>query len=126
MELSEELVSLERRMWDANVAGDGGYYDRMLGDDAVAVSPWGVLDKAAVVAGVTANRRPYLGYELDQERCVRVGADGAVLTYRAVVRAEGFGHTVYATSVYERSGGGWRGVFHQQSLLADQTIVSQG
>jgi ketosteroid isomerase-like protein len=124
MSLFEELMQLERKTWDANLAGDGGYYDRFLTDDAVVVSPWGVQGKPAVVAAITVNALPYTGYELDQERLVPLGPDAALVTYRAVVRGERggepFTHTVYATSAYRREGGVWRGPFHQQSLVADR------
>ena len=120
MELTEELLGIERGLWDANVAGDGDFYDRLLRDDAIAVSPWGTLDKAAAVAGVTANQNPYTKYELDQVRSLRLGADNALLTYRAAVYSERGRHVVYATTVYVHDGERWRGAFHQQSLLADQ------
>jgi uncharacterized protein DUF4440 len=122
MELTEELLELERAAWDANLAGDADYYDRLLLGDAIVVSPWGVQDKAAIVAGIKANAVPYTGYELDLVQSRRLGADAALLTYRAVVRGERAGepftHTVYATSVQVRVDGRWRASFYQQSLVA--------
>lgn len=124
MDLTAELMAVERAAWDANLAGDGAFYDRMLRDDAIAVSPWGVQDKADAVATITANENPFTGCELDRAQSRRLGADGALITYRAVVRGESggvpFQHTVYATSVYARENGRWRSVLHQQSLLANQ------
>lgn len=117
-----ELLDKERELWDANVAGDGAFYAKALRDDALAVSPWGVLGKEAVVAAVNANRNPYTGYRLSDPVALPLGHDAAVLTYRAEVDGENegglFTHTVYATSAYARADGDWRSVFHQQSLTA--------
>jgi hypothetical protein len=120
--LTTELLEQERKLWDANLAGDGAFYAEALRDDALAVSPWGVLDKDAAVAGVNANRIPYVGYRLADAVALPLGADAAVLTYRAEVDGtnEGtpFTHTVYATSAYVREDGSWRSAFHQQTLTA--------
>ena len=43
-ELTEDLLAAERAAWDANLAGDGSYYDRLMCDDALVVSEYcGVL-----------------------------------------------------------------------------------
>jgi len=121
-DLTAELLEIERALWDANVAGDADFYDRMLRDDAVAVSPWGTLDKASAVALVRENRNPYTGYRLSDPVTVPLGEGAALITYTAEVDGinEGrpFTHTVYATSAYVREGQSWRSAFHQQSLKA--------
>lgn len=121
-ELTEELLDLERQLWDANLAGDGATYAELLRDDAVAVSPWGVLDRDAAVAGITANRNPYTAYQLADPISVSLSPDAAILTYRAEVHGTSdggpFTHTVYATSAYAREDGRWRPAFHQQTLTA--------
>jgi ketosteroid isomerase-like protein len=121
--LKETLLEREHAFWKANLAGDGAYYAAALADDALVVSPWGVQDRDAIVATVSANAVPYTGYEIDEVRCLPLTGDSAILTYRARVSGERAGtpftHTVYATSAYVRRGGEWTGAsFHQQSLVA--------
>ena len=121
--LKETLLHREHDFWKANLAGDGAYYAAALPDDALVVSPWGVQDRDAVVAGVSANAVPYTGYEIDEGRGVPPTRHNALLTYRARGSGEQggnpFTHTVYATSAYVRRDGEWTGgAFHQQSLVA--------
>jgi hypothetical protein len=116
MDLTKELLDLEQELWDANLAGDGDFYARRLREDAVAVSPWGTLDRDAAVAGISANRNPYTSYRLTDPVALPLGRDGAVLTYKAEVKGPEVDHTVYAASAYAREGTGWRAVFHQQTL----------
>jgi hypothetical protein len=122
MDLTSTLLTEEKAAWDANLAGDGDYYDKWLLDDAIAVSPWGVLDRHSAVATIRENRNPYTNYRLDDAKSVAMGPDAAILTYRAEVTGENdgepFTHTVYASSGYVRRDGVWRGAFHQQTLLA--------
>lgn len=121
-DLTKELFDLERELWDANLAGDGSVYADRLRDDAVAVSPWGILDRDTAVAGISANRNPYTAYELTDPISLPLGPDAAILTYRAEVHGTNdggtFTHTVYATSAYAREDGRWRSAFHQQTLTA--------
>jgi ketosteroid isomerase-like protein len=122
--LTKELLDLERQLWDANVAGDGEFYGKLLRPDALAVSPWGTIDYDTAVAGISVNRNPYTGYELTDEHALALGPDAGLLTYQARVdgqrsdSGESFSHTVYATSVYVREDGRWRSAFHQQTLPA--------
>jgi hypothetical protein len=121
-DLTKELLDLERQLWDANLAGDGSFYADRLRDDALVVSPWGIQDRDATVAGITANRNPYTAYHLTGPVSVPLGPDAAILTYRAEVQGTNdggpFTHTVYATSAYARENGRWRPAFHQQTLMA--------
>ena len=118
MSTETDLLELEDELWRANREGDGGFYDRVLRDDAMLVSKWGVLDKAAVVPGISRNHNPYTKTEISDRKVLRISADSALVTYRvAVTNAEDFTFEALATTVYAREGDGWRGVFHQQSLL---------
>ena len=121
MSVDSELKDLETEMWRANREGDGAFYDRVLRDDTVLVSKYGVVGKADIVPNITKNENPYLRTDLSDFKVVPVGADSALITYRAEVTAlvgdaeQTF--QVLATSVYARSGDQWQSMFHQQSAL---------
>jgi hypothetical protein len=121
MSLTETLIALEQEMWRANREGDGAFYDKLLRDDALAVSKYGVMDKEQIVPGIQANENPYLKTDLSGFRVIQLDENNALITYRADVVAEIQGTEVelpsYATSIYTRDAGSWRSVFHQQSAL---------
>jgi uncharacterized protein (TIGR02246 family) len=121
MSVAETLTELEERMWRANREGDGAFYAGLVRDDALVVSRYGVMGKDQIVAGIQANRNPYVKTELSEFRVVELGEDSALITYRAQVVALVNGSetelSVYATSVYVREGDSWRNAFHQQSAL---------
>ncbi|GLZ80528.1 hypothetical protein Afil01_53350 [Actinorhabdospora filicis] len=116
-----ELIALEEAMWDANRAGDGAYYDKVLRDDAMGVSKWGLLDKATAVAGISANHNPYLKTDLSQIKVLMVNEDAAVVTYKAdvlvLVNGEETPTSAYASTVYARENGTWTPVFFQHTPL---------
>lgn len=121
MSTESELIALEEAMWTANRAGDGAYYDKVLRDDAMGVSKWGLLDKATAVAGITANHNPYLSTELSQVKVLMINEDAAVVTYRVdvVVLVDGkeTPTAAYASTVYAREDGRWVPVFFQHTAL---------
>lgn len=114
-EVTDEIVALETELWRANRAGDGAFYQRLLRDDAVVVSQYGVVGKAQIVPVITANHNPYTRTDLDQWQVIQPTEDTAIVTYRADVTSEGGEFTVLATSVYARAATGWVGTFHQQT-----------
>lgn len=54
-------------------------------------------------------------YELSDERVVDLGADAAVVSYRATAVRGGTPYTALFASTYHRDDGGWRLVVHQQT-----------
>jgi ketosteroid isomerase-like protein len=121
MSLTETLIEIEQEMWRANREGDADHYERMLRDDAMVVSKYGVMGKQEAVPGIRANQNPYLKTDLSEFHVIALDENNALITYRAHVVAEIQGQQVelpsYATSVYTREGDTWRSVFHQQTAL---------
>jgi len=121
--VKEELLDLEERQWKANREADADFYRQYCADDFVIVSRFGVLTKADVLAQFEkGNVNPFLRTDMEDPRVLAIGDDSALLTYKetieASIDAEG-GKTrtfsIYATTVYRRSGDGWRFVLHQQT-----------
>jgi hypothetical protein len=121
MDIEQTLLDLEDEMWRANREGDGAFYDRMVRDDGLVVSRYGVATKAEIVPVVTKNENPFIRTDLSDRKVLRITPDSALVTYKAAVTALIDGSEVefqvLATSVYAREGDGWRSVFHQQTQL---------
>jgi ketosteroid isomerase-like protein len=119
MTIATELERLEQEMWRANREGDGGFYERVVRDDALVVSRHGVAGKADIVPIVTRNERPFVQTELTDLKVLQISGDSALVTYKATVTAlvddAEERSQVLATSVYAREGDQWRSVFHQQT-----------
>ncbi|WP_163513086.1 nuclear transport factor 2 family protein [Fodinicola acaciae] len=117
-QVTDEIVAIETEMWRANRDGDGAFYQRLIRDDGIVVSRYGVATKAQIVPVVSKNDNPYVKTDLDEWRVLQPTPDTAVVTYRsAVTTGAGVEFKVLATSVYAREADGWRSVFHQQTPL---------
>ncbi|TDO49992.1 uncharacterized protein DUF4440 [Kribbella sp. VKM Ac-2527] len=121
MTITETLLELEERMWQANREGDAAFWAQYLRDDAFGVSKYGTLDKAQAVSLAAANENPYLKTELSEQRVIQLDDDNAIVTYRVDVTALVQGNEMqlpaYASTVWNRSGGEWRAVFFQHTAL---------
>ncbi|MFD7157044.1 nuclear transport factor 2 family protein [Kribbella sp. NPDC059898] len=121
MSVDEELSGLEELLWKANREGDGAFYQRYLRDDAIAVSRFGIIDKATAVPGITANHNPYLKTVRTGERVIVVDEHTAVVTYHVDVTVLVDGNEVqapsYASTVWTNASGEWLVAFHQQTAL---------
>jgi len=121
-EKEKALLELEHEMWRADREGDGAFYDRMLRDDALLISRYGIADKARIVSMISENRNPFTRTDLSEMRVGFVSEDTAYVTYHcdytAQMEKEGpRDFSVLATSVYVSDGDGWLSVLHQQTPL---------
>ena len=121
MSVNEELSELEDLLWKANREGNGEFYQRYLRDDAIAVSRFGIIDKATAVPGITANHNPYLKTDRTEERVIVVDENTAIVTYHVAVTVLVDGNEVqapsYASTVWTKASGEWLVAFHQQTAL---------
>ena len=114
--MTDELEDLERRGWQA-LSGPGGaaFYRDVMADDGVMVFPGVVMDKPATLE-VMNGVAPWLTFQIQDVRVIRVSPDCGMIVYRA--EAQRAGEETYRaemTSVYARRDGSWRLVLHQQS-----------
>lgn len=118
---AEELISLERKGWDALCASRGGaFYGEIMTADSVMILVNGaVLDRDAVVASLDA-APPWASYSIVHERFVSLGSDAAALTYRARAHRPGEeAFTALMTSVYRVVDGQLRLALYQQTAAHD-------
>jgi hypothetical protein len=117
MNTMEEIEATLRSLKDQALAAtrdrDQDFYRGYLADDAVAILPAGVFDKAAVVAALGSSQVPFQSSRVADTRVKVLGPDAGVVTYRATL-ASG---EVFVTTVYARRDGTWQGVLYQQTPL---------
>src|SRR5207247_10781243 len=69
--LSQDLLDLERRGWDALCSVNGArFYDDLMTDDALMVFPGTVMTKRESVAAIAAER-PWTDYRIEDARAAR-------------------------------------------------------
>ncbi|HEX6472344.1 MAG TPA: nuclear transport factor 2 family protein [Streptosporangiaceae bacterium] len=118
MNVSETLLELEERGWQAlSAAGGADFYQHILTDDAVMVLPFGTLERDACVESIR-QAPPWASYEIADPKVVMLGHDSGLITYRAEAQRPGEPtYRAMMTSVYVTRGGHWRLALHQQTPL---------
>src|SRR4029453_17452382 len=117
MELQDQLVAIERRLW----TNDAAFYEAHLTDDALLIfAETGAITRDVAVSGTgksNAEGRRWERVEFTDTRCIRIGPDAALLTYRVSARwaHEASGSSALARSLYVRHIGSWKLAFHQQT-----------
>lgn len=119
---ADGLVKLERRGWNALCRSEGGrFYGDLMTDDGLMVIEGGsVLDRDAVIRSLE-DAPPWASFELDDVRTVHVGADAALVVYRARAVRDGQDEPFVAlmSSLYRLVADRPRLALHQQTVLAD-------
>jgi len=115
---AEEIVSLERRGWDALAEGGAAaprFYADVLSDNPMFVFPGGFVldDRDAILDSMSGPG--WSNYDLSDLRVLPVGKDAAVVVYRAEADREGQHYTATCSSTYVRRDGTWQLCLHQQS-----------
>lgn len=82
MDVEKDLLALEEGLWRANREGDGAFYDRVLRDDALVVSRYGVAGKADIVRIISENQNPFTRTDLSGQRVIPLTDASALITYR--------------------------------------------
>lgn len=115
-----ELLELKQQALDATQRADGAFYASYLADDAVAITPYGVFDKAAIVAQMSSAASSFKSESIDDERAIELSPTSGVVSYRANYAGTETApaRSVYVTTVYRRDANGWRGLLYQQTPIA--------
>lgn len=111
----DEIIELTEQAWAANRNGDAAFYDRLLTEEVISVSPWGVLtDRAAILRMFEANENPYTRTEQSDHHVLRL-TDDAVLHTSTVEIDSPRGGTmrVLATTSFVRRNGEWKASLFQ-------------
>jgi hypothetical protein len=118
MGLENELTAIERELW----RNDADLYGHHLDESALLLFPeTGVITRSFALDAIrqeNAEGRRWAEVMFSNVRAMQVTSDTALLIYAAEARweHEAMPVKVLASSLYRRSGGRWRLMFHQQTV----------
>jgi len=119
MTLEEQLVAIERKLWK----NDAVLYEENLIDEALLVfAETGVITRDVAIDAIreeNAKGRRWADVAFDDMRTLQLGADAALLTYKATARWEGETAKMVAlcTSAYVLRNNAWKLALHQQTAI---------
>lgn len=116
--MSQELIDLERRGWEAlSTSGEAAtaFYEAALAHQVLMLFPGGFIidDRDAVVASMGGP--PWDSFEISDVRVLPLSDAASVVAYRATAVREGREYTALFNSTYVRYGGEWKLALHQQT-----------
>jgi hypothetical protein len=125
----DALMALDRQANEAYAKGDSKFFEGMLSDKFVILTPGGQrLDKAATVQMISGVKCDIKSMDLTEPAMSMIDADTYALSYKATwdgtckgpdgqsVKVPG---PVRSASVWVRSGDKWKAVFHGENLIVD-------
>lgn len=116
---SQEVIAMERSVWEALAAGDHATFGDYLADDVQLVGGEGVDGKQSLMSQLEG--AAVESYEIGDFQVTQPGSGVAVVVYRyseTFRPAEADSATTFegwATSVWENRDGTWQVVLHQSS-----------
>jgi hypothetical protein len=114
MTIAEHLRELKAGAIRATAERDVAYYDGYLADDAIAVLPYGIFDKAAVLRQVAEPQPGFRASAVEDEQVSVLSGDCGLVRYVAVYPDR----RAVVSTVFVRRDGAWRAVLYQQTPLA--------
>lgn len=115
-EIEAVLLALKAAAIRANEKGDVSFYAEYLADDAIGVTPQGIVDKQQILAAI--KNGGFRSAKVEDTHAIVLSDDAGMVTYRAWFEISGGpAREVFVTTLYRRYVDGWKGVFYQQTLL---------
>lgn len=116
-EIEAVLLALKAAAIRANEKGDVAFYAEYFADDAIGVTPQGVLDKQQILAMLRSGGG-FRASKIEDTRAIALSDDAGMVTYRAwLENSEWPAREVFVSTLYRRYADGWKGVFYQQTPL---------
>ena len=121
---ADSLMALETKAWEAYKNTDGKYFEGFLGDKMVSGGGEGSMSKADVVKMISENKEDVKSFTLSDPHVTPVGADTAVLTYKATVegttdKGKPLDSPTTVATVFVRNGSDWKAVYHNEVAAKD-------
>jgi hypothetical protein len=115
-EIEAVLLALKAAAVRATEKGDIVFYAEYLSEDAIGVTPQGVMTKQQILASLKGGG--FKSSKIEDTRAIALSDDAGMVTYRAWFETpEGFSREVFVSTLYRRYADGWKGVFYQQTPL---------
>jgi ketosteroid isomerase-like protein len=117
-QLTDELLELEHSGWKSLCGGNGDrFYGGVMTDDAVMVLANGAVMDRDMVTSALGQSPPWARYEIEDVRLISVAPDTAALVYTGKGWRDGEDEPFVGamSSVYHRTGDGWKLALYQQS-----------
>jgi hypothetical protein len=117
-EVLDELLELEHAGWKSLCDSTGDeFYGGVMTDDAVMVLANGAVMDRDTVTSALGQSPPWARYEISDVRLISISPDTAALVYTGTGwrEAEGEPFVGAMSSVYHRTGSGWKLALYQQS-----------
>ena len=116
-EIEAILVALKAAAIRATEKADVDFYASYLADNAIGVTPFGVVNKQQILEGMRSGKT-LKSSKIEGSRAVALGQDAGLVTYRATFEAPGESPVeMFVSTLYRRYHDGWKGVFYQQTPL---------
>lgn len=116
-EIEAILVALKAAAIRATEKADVDFYASYLADNAIGVTPLGVVNKQQILEGMRSGKT-LKSSKIEGSRAVALGQDAGLVTYRATFEAPGEPPVeMFVSTLYRRYHDGWKGVFYQQTPL---------
>jgi hypothetical protein len=121
--VEEELLQLKESAIQATANSDASFYDDYLSEDAIGVTPGGVLTKGQIVAAI-AQGSNFKSSKIDASQAKALSLDSGLVTYRATFdNPDGTTADVFVSTLYKRTSQGWKGVFYQQTPMPSRSPI---
>lgn len=113
------LLSLKDRALEATKNSDADFYQSYLDDNAMAIVPFGVFDKEAIVQQMGSVNSQFKSSRIDDTRAIVLTPESGIVTYKATYEKQDSDiiSEVFVTTVYAKINGDWKGVFYQQTPI---------
>lgn len=112
------LLSLKEQALEATKQADATFYTHYLDDSAIAIVPFGIFNKNAIVQQMGSSNSQFKSSRIEDTRVIVLTPESGIVTYKATYTKEGgMSSVVFVTTVYAKINGVWKGVFYQQTPM---------
>ena len=117
--VKEILLSLKEEALEATKNMDADFYNDYLAENAIAVVPFGVFNKAAIIEQMASPDSAFRSRKIEDTRVMVLTDESGVVTYKATFEnvKDGNSFDVFVTTIYAKIKGVWKGVFYQQTPI---------
>jgi hypothetical protein len=117
--IKDLLLSLKEQALNATKNKDEEFYRNYLSDEAIAVVPFGVFNKEAIVQQMSSPNSAFKSVSISETAVKVFNKESGAVTYRATFESslDKTLFDVFITTVYAKINGDWKGVFYQQTPI---------